>query len=65
MYGPPPMPILRERLAAGLMAEHGRATDSGTSLLTSEIAIDVIAWLGPLPFQGMEFEHLAGEGPLR
>jgi len=59
------MPILSLTISVALMAEHGRATDSGTSLLASEIAIDVIAWLGPLPFQGMEFEHLAGEGPLR
>jgi len=43
------------------MAEHGRATDSGMSLLTSEIAIDVIAFA----FSEMEFEYLAGGGPLR
>jgi len=43
------------RAAVGCLA------DLGWSLLTSEIAIDVIAFA----FSGMEFEHLAGEGPLR
>jgi len=57
------MPILRERLVAGLMAEHGRATDSGISLLTSEIAIDVIAWMGPLPFRGWNSSVWPGEVP--
>ena len=58
------MPILRG--ATTCRADERLGPVGLVRLVSADVrdAIDVIAWLGPLPFQGMVFEHSAGETSL-